>query len=132
MRADPPIWQPSALRVADANLTRFMVFVAGRGTPVADYDALYRWSVERPADFWEALLAFAGVACDRGDGPALVDGERMPGARWFPSLRLNFAENLLRGQDAEPAIIFRNERSERRVLAWRELRAEVGRVAAGL
>ena len=56
----------------------------------------------------------------------------MPGARWFPGARLNFAENLLRGPDAEPAIVFRNERGDRRELSWQALRSEVARVAAGL
>ena len=65
-------------------------------------------------------------------GPALEDGDRMPGARWFPGARLNFAENLLRGPDADPAIVFRSENGGRRELAWRELRAEVARIAAGL
>src|SRR6202008_2822994 len=109
MRADPPIWTPSVLRIADANLTRFIAFAADRGAPVADYDALYRWSIGRPAEFWQALVAFADLVAEPGDGPALVDGDRLPGARWFPSMRLNFAENLLRGPDAEPAIVFRNE-----------------------
>ncbi len=132
MSAEPPIWTPSLFRIADANLTRFMSFVEGRGPRVADADALYRWSVERPADFWEALWEFARVTGERGDGPALEHGERMPGARWFPGARLNFAENLLRGPDAEPAIVFRNERGERREIAWRELRSEVARIADGL
>ena len=65
-------------------------------------------------------------------GPALEHGDRMPGARWFPGATLNFAENLLRGPDAEPAIVFRSERGDRRELSWQSLRAEVGRVAAGL
>src|SRR5687768_14074087 len=109
-----------------------MTFVEGRGPPVADPDALYRWSIERPGDFWEALWAFADVTGDRGDGPALEHGERMPGARWFAGAKLNFAENLLRGPDAEPAIVFRNERGDRRELSWQALRSEVARVAAGL
>ena len=132
MTAEPPIWTPSLFRIADANLTRFMAFVEYRGPRIADPDALYRWSIERPGDFWEALWAFAGVAGDRGDGPALEDGERMPGARWFTGAKLNFAENLLRGPDAEPAIVFRNERGDRRELSWQALRSEVARVAAGL
>ncbi|HEU5467673.1 MAG TPA: acetoacetate--CoA ligase [Steroidobacteraceae bacterium] len=132
MSAEQPIWTPSLFRIADANLTRFMAFVEGQGVAAPDWSALHRWSVERPADFWDALWEFAGVAGSRGEGPALVDGARMPGARWFPEARLNFAENLLRGPDAEPAIVFRNERGERRQLDWRTLRAEVGRVAAGL
>ena len=132
MSTEPPIWTPSLFRIADANLMRFMTFVEGRGLPVPDYDALYRWSVERPGDFWEALWEFAGVAGERGPGPALEHGDRMPGARWFPGAKLNFAENLLRGPGAEPAIVFRNERGERRELSWEELRSEVARVAAGL
>jgi acetoacetyl-CoA synthetase len=130
--AEPPIWTPSPLRIADANLTRFIALAGRRGAPADGYDALYRWSIERPDAFWEALWDFACVAGERGAGPALVDGERMPGARWFPGARLNFAENLLRGPDAEPAIVFRNERGERREIAWGELRAGVARVALGL
>ena len=33
----------------------------------------------------------------------LRDGDQMPGARWFPDARLNFAENLLRRRDDAPA-----------------------------
>jgi acetoacetyl-CoA synthetase len=61
-----------------------------------------------------------------------MDGGKMPGARWFPGARLNFAENLLRGPDVQPAIVFRNERGERREVLWRDLRSEVARIASGL
>ncbi len=132
MSAEPPIWTPSLFRIADANLTRFMAFVGARGARADDCDALYRWSVDEPAAFWVALWDFAGVAGERGNGPALVDGDKLPGARWFPGARLNFAENLLRGPEAEPAIVFRNERGDRRELDWRTLRAEVARIADGL
>jgi len=129
--AEQPIWTPSLFRIAGANLTRFMAIAAQRGAPAADYDALYRWSVADPAAFWAALFDFAGVIADRA-GAVLEDGGRMPGARWFPGTRLNFAENLLRGPDAEPALVFRNERGQRREMSWRELRSEVARIAAGL
>ena len=132
MSAEPPIWTPSLFRIADANLTRFMTFAAARGAEAADYDALYRWSIGQPAAFWETLFDFAGVIAERGAGAVLENGMQMPGARWFPGTRLNFAENLLRGPDAEPALVFRNERGQRRELSWRELRAEVARVAEGL
>ena len=56
----------------------------------------------------------------------------MPGARFFPGARLNFAENLLRYRDAQPALVFRNECGTRRELSYRQLYAEVARVAAGL
>jgi acetoacetyl-CoA synthetase len=132
MSADSPIWTPSLFRIADANLTRFSAFVERRGVAAPDYAALHRWSVDEPAAFWEAFWEFSGVAGERGTGPALEDGSRMPGARWFPGAKLNFAENLLRGPDADPAIVFRNERGMRREIEWATLRAEVARVAAGL
>ncbi len=132
MSAEPPIWTPSLFRIADANLTRFMTFAGGRGAATSDYGAFHAWSIEQPAAFWDALWEFAGVIGERGAGPALEHGDRMPGARWFGSARLNFAENLLRGPDAEPALIFRNERGARREINWRDLRTEVARVAAGL
>jgi acetoacetyl-CoA synthetase len=132
MGADEPIWTPSLFRIADAELTRFMAFADARGADARDYAALHAWSTAQPAAFWDALWEFAGVAGERGDGPALEGGDRMPGARWFPGARLNFAENLLRGPDAEPAIVFRNERGERRELSWSLLRGDVARIAAGL
>ncbi len=131
MSAEQPIWTPSLLRIADANLTRFMAYAAARGAPAGDYADLYRWSIEQPAAFWERLYEFADVAGSRS-GPVLVDGGRMPGARWFPGTRLNFAENLLRGPDREPALVFRNERGARREISWQELRNEVARIADGL
>ena len=131
MSAEQPIWTPSLLRIADANLTRFMAYAGARGAPAGDYADFYRWSIEQPAAFWERLYEFADVIGER-NGPVLVDGARMPGARWFPGARLNFAENLLRGPDREPALVFRNERGTRRELSWQELRSEVARIADGL
>ena len=127
------LWSPSAERIARANLTRFAELArTHHGFTGGDQAALYGWSIARPADFWVALARFAGVKMQRGAGPVLVDGDRMPGARWFQGSTLNFAENLLRRDDEGPALVFVNERGARRELTWRGLRAEVARVAAGL
>jgi len=127
------LWRPSAARIANANLTRFMRCVTKRtGTPLGDYPNVYAWSIEHPESFWSELARFADVRADFGEGPAIENPRAMPGARFFPDARLNFAENLLRFTDDTEALIFRNERGQRRTLSWRELHAEVARVAAGL
>ncbi|HUL45488.1 MAG TPA: acetoacetate--CoA ligase [Steroidobacteraceae bacterium] len=127
------LWRPSAERIANANLTRFMRCVTARtGTPLADFDATYAWSLEQPAQFWTELARFADLRADFGDGPVIEHPTQMPGARFFPGARLNFAENLLRFADGREALIFRNERGTRRALSGRELQAEVARIAAGL
>jgi acetoacetyl-CoA synthetase len=121
------IWRPSAARVAATNLTRFMA-----GLQLSDYDALYAWSVEHPAEFWEELAKFAAIRADWGGGPVLADAAAMPGARFFPSARLNYAENLLRYDDDALALVFRNERGTRREISYRELHGMVARIADGL
>jgi acetoacetyl-CoA synthetase len=127
------LWRPSRERIANANLTRFMRCVSARtGTPLADFDQTYAWSLAQPAQFWTELAHFADVRADFGSGPVIEHPLQMPGARFFPGARLNFAENLLKFADAREAIIFRNERGARRALSGRELRAEVARIAAGL
>ncbi len=132
MTDDTPHWIPSAARVAAARLTGFHAFARERGAPGGDYPSLWQWSVDEPAAFWSALFDFTGVIADRGPGPVLRNGERMPGATWFEGTRLNFAENLLRGTGSGPAIIARDERGRRREMSWDQLRTEVARVADGL
>ena len=132
MSDDTPHWTPSAARIAAAQLTAFHAFACDRGAPGGDYSSLWQWSVDEPAAFWSAVFDFAGVIADRGRGPVLRNGERMPGATWFEGTRLNFAENLLRGTGSGPAVIARDERGRRREMSWDELRAEVARVADGL
>ena len=127
------IWRPSAERVAASNLTRFMSCVNARqGLALADYHGLYAWSIARPEQFWTELARFAGVRADWGAGPVLEHPERMPGARFFPAARLNFAENLLRYRDEHCAVVFTDERGERRALSYQQLWDEVARVSAGL
>jgi acetoacetyl-CoA synthetase len=127
------LWRPSPARVADANLTRFMQCVnARRGTRLGAYPELYDWSLRSPAEFWSELARFTDVRAEWGTGAAIENPGAMPGARFFPQARLNFAANLLRFADEQPALVFRSERGIRRSLSYRELRAEVGRVAAGL
>jgi len=123
---DRPLWTPSPERAADTLLARFMAR-AGFG----DYAALHRWSVESPEAFWNLVWDFCEVRGERGTR-TLVDGDRMPGARWFPEARLNFAENLLRAADDADAVVFWGEDRFRRRLSRRELAALVSRIAQAL
>ncbi len=127
------LWRPSPARIADANITRFTKCLNARlGLELDGYTQLYEWSLAEPEAFWSELARFADVRADWGTGPVLENPHAMPGARFFPSARLNFAANLLKFDDEQPALVFRNERGARSTLSYRELRAEVGRVADGL
>ncbi|WP_292397879.1 acetoacetate--CoA ligase, partial [Mesorhizobium sp.] len=57
-----------------------------------------------------------------------VDGEKMPGAAFFPDAKLNFAENLLKKTGPSDAIVFRGEDKVERRLSWNELHALTSRL----
>jgi acetoacetyl-CoA synthetase len=128
-----PLWIPDPARARATAIHRFRAEISRRyGVELPDYPALHRWSVGNLEAFWEAVWDFCGVIGERGGGPALVDREGMPGARFFPEARLNFAENLLRRGDAAPALIFTGEDGVRSELSFAELRARVGALARSL
>ena len=128
-----PLWTPSAERIAGANLTAFTARVAKRrGLALADYAALRDWSVAEPGAFWSEVWDYCGVVAETRGERALVDGGRMPGARFFPDARLNFAENLLRRRDRALAIRFWGEDCVQRSLSYAELYEQVSRMAQAL
>jgi acetoacetyl-CoA synthetase len=147
-----PLWQPSPERIARTRLTAFLGQIASdwgvrlEGREAGrdgGHAALHAWSVEHMDQFWESVWRFGRVVGDRGAGPALVNGDQMPGARFFPEARLNFAENLLRGpQSGDPgaagdtgdadAIVFRGENGAVRRVSHAVLYERVARLAAAL
>jgi acetoacetyl-CoA synthetase len=121
-----PLWTPSPERAAATELARFMK-LAGKSS----YEELHRWSIERAAEFWELVWRFGEVRGEMGDR-RVIDAERMPGARFFPEGRLNYAENLLRERDATAAITFWGEDRVKRRLSKRQLYDLVSRIAQAL
>ncbi len=129
-----PLWIPSAERIERANLTRFIKFVqaeTGDGNLV-DYSGLYRFSIAQPEKFWCLVWDFCGIKAQGERTPVLVDGDRMPGARWFPNVRLNFAQNLLRFDDDRVALLFRGENGATERITYAQLRRRVAALAAAL
>src|SRR6266545_529808 len=135
-----PIWTPSKERIAQANMSAFLRFVADEGP--SDYAGLYQWSVIHPERFWPKIWSFFGVIDDERDGrrwDEVVRGlDRMAppdaelGPRWFIGARLNFAENLLRYRDEREAIVAWNEDGRQYSISYAELNPEVARLAAAL
>ena len=118
-----PLWTPSPERAAATELARFMKRAGQR-----DYAGLHRWSVEESPAFWNLLWEFCEVRGEKG-ARTLVDGDRMPGAKWFPDARLNYAQNLLNGKGE---IVFWGEDRIKRRVTQQNLRNLVSRLAQAL
>jgi acetoacetyl-CoA synthetase len=134
MPNDAPLWTPSAERRDAANLHRFVRFVreATGNEDIGSYAPLYDFSIRHPDRFWQLVWEFCGIRATGDFEPALVDGDEMLAARWFPNVQLNFAQNLLRFKDDRPALIFRNEWGHEREISYAELQVRVGRIAHAL
>jgi acetoacetyl-CoA synthetase len=128
-----PLWRPSQERIDASALKAFMHFGGGRtGKTFEDFASLWRWSVEDLEGFWDAVWDFCGVIAETKGSRVVADPEKMPGARFFPEARLNFAENLLQRTGGDDAIVFRGEEKVVRRLSWDELHAEVSRLQQAL
>jgi acetoacetyl-CoA synthetase len=128
LQPEDELWRPSPERVNKALITEFSKSVGLAG---AEYSEVHRWSIEKPEEFWSAVWDFCEVVGDKGK-IVLRNGDRMPGAQWFPEARLNFAENLLRRRDESEAVIFWDENGKQSRLSREELFQASARCAAAL
>ncbi|MDE2119736.1 MAG: acetoacetate--CoA ligase [Betaproteobacteria bacterium] len=126
---EQPLWRPDAERIRRAHITAFTELVNRRhGLQLQDYDALWRWSIDDLGGFWSAVWDSSGVIAGQRGERDYVPAEAMSDARFFPDARLNFAENLLRFDGEQAALVFWGEDKVRRTLSRRELREEVSRM----
>jgi len=128
-----PAWQPSAAMIRAAKITGFTDWLAAeRGLTFADYDALWRWSVDDLEGFWGAVWDYFAIPAATPRIRVLADS-RMPGAQWFPGVTMNYVEQVFRHVTTDrPAIVSRNEAGVDRELGWPELQRQVGALAASL
>jgi acetoacetyl-CoA synthetase len=128
------LWTPDPDRVARTRITDFMhrLEAAGHGPFAGNYFGLHRWSIAQPELFWRAVWDYGEVIGEGALQPVLDNPQAFPGARWFPGMRLNFAENLLRRRDGHPALVSLLENGERRETSYAQLYTRVAQLAASL
>ena len=131
-----PLWTPPADRAAASGMDSFRRLAEQHsGLGLADSGALHRWSVDQPHEFW-SLLARTMLTGVDVTGPAFVEGAELADVAWFPQVRLNVAEQILRGApsstDDDLLLVAVDERGRRRELTRGAARAEVAAVAAAL
>jgi len=132
--ASSPDWLPSRELVAAAQLTRFATKASARaGRDLAGgYGDLWRWSVEEPEEFSALVWDEVGMPPRDAAAPVLAD-DAMPGATWFPGVRLIYALEAFRGRTgSDVAVIAVDETDAVHHITWAELRSRVASFAASL
>jgi acetoacetyl-CoA synthetase len=126
------LWTPSPARINKSHLTAFMRWLEReRGLKFARYDDLWQWSVTDLEAFWQALWDYFDVRSSTPYERVLAD-RRMPGAKWFPGARLNYAQHALRHETTQTALMYLSERTPLASVSWEELGGKVRILATQL
>jgi len=132
-----PMWQPSKGQIQAANLTAFILEVEDSwSVEIPNSTALHKFSINEREKFWLSLIKFSSIKAETWGEEVLVDGNKMPGAIWFPKARLNYAENMLTLPDGvsatSEAIVFKSEIGFERRLTFCQIQEEVSVLAQAL
>ncbi|HAD08053.1 MAG TPA: acetoacetate--CoA ligase [Porticoccaceae bacterium] len=124
------LWEPSAQRQADSNMTAYMEWLAAeRGLSFSDYETLYQWSITELEAFWQSIWDYYQVQ-SATPFERVLSTPVMPGARWFEGSTLNFAEHIFRARsDDRPALMAESETQELYEVSWAALHQQVARLA---
>jgi acetoacetyl-CoA synthetase len=127
------MWKPSVEQIERSQMFEFKEFINTRhGLNLDSYTDLHDWSVDNIHEFWAFAWEFFDIIHTQPYTQVVDDVSKMPGAKWFTGVRLNFAENLLRRRDDKTALIFKGESQPVRKLTYAELYSEVAKTAAAL
>ena len=124
-------WRPSEEQRRAANAARLSERLG-----CEDFAALHRLSIDEPDRFWAEVVDDLEIGFSERWERVLDDSAGIEWARWFVGGRVNVARVCVhRWADERPdaeAAVWQAEDGERRSLTWRELSAEVYRLAEGL
>lgn len=120
MNSEKPIWQPSKSFQENSNLAHFIKWLQQKDVLVKNYNELHQWSIGNIEEFWSLLLPYFEVLYS-GNIKEVLQG-KMPNAKWFDGVELNYAEHIFRNYSGEqPAILFSSEDGHVSSLSWKDL-----------
>jgi acetoacetyl-CoA synthetase len=118
---DAPLWEPSAQRVRDSEISKFQAHLNLPG----DFKSLHEFSIKNKNLFWKELILYYGLKFTGNLDPVLLE-DSFENYTWFTGVQLNFAENLLSaGLDEQTALNAQNESGKIRKVSYKQLRSSV-------
>lgn len=98
-----------------------------------DYNALWKWSVNNYETFWEDFFLFSGLKYSKAYAKVIDKSKSMEEIpEWFIGCRMNYAENLLQGNENDIALYITGEKREVKAVTFGELRKKVAKLASAL
>ena len=124
------IWAPSDERVKSSKMYKFIKIINKKNNlNIQNFTDLHTWSIENKSDFWSSIWDFFEIKGLKGTKPYIEPENQMPGSKFFPNGKVNYAENMLLGDVSGSAIVFKSEDKIRSEVSWKELEAQVAALA---
>ena len=124
------IWAPSDERVKSSKMYKFIKIINKKNNlNIQNFTDLHNWSIENKSDFWSSIWDFFEIKGLKGTKPYIEPENQMPGSKFFPNGKVNYAENMLLGDVSGSAIVFKSEDKIRTEVSWKELEAQVAALA---
>ena len=124
------LWKLNKERLHKTNLFLYSNFIKEnfKVRTNCDFNEIWKWSVANPEDFWKSIWDFTNVKGDLGNKLLEKSGIFFKN-KFFPDTKLNYADNLLKKNNEEPAIIFKSENGYRTMLTWKNLNINVAKIS---
>ena len=127
---NPIIWSPSEDRIKSSEMYKFMKAInTNYNIALKSYDDLHKWSIKFKPYFWESIWDFFDIIGSKGEKPYINPVNKMPESKFFPHGKVNYAENMLSGDNNGLAIVFKSEDKIRKELTWDQLKIQVATTA---
>ena len=124
------VWSPSDKRLKSSQMYKFMQNINKKySINLSSFSELHTWSIENKTQFWELIWDFFDVIGSKGTKPYIDPLNKMPGSKFFPNGKVNYAENMLSGNNLGIAIVFKSEDKLRKEVSWKELKDQVAALA---
>ena len=124
------LWRPDLDKQKNTSLYKFIEHINSRHkTEIDNFETLHKWSINYRGYFWEEVWNFFNIIGKKGDCPYLEPENSLPGTKFFPNGKLNYAQNMLKKSDDDVAIIFWSEDKIKKKLSWYDLKNQVAAVA---
>lgn len=124
------VWSPSDKRVKSSQMHKFMQNINKKySINLSSFSELHNWSIENKTQFWELIWDFFDIIGSKGTKPYIDPLNKMPGSIFFPNGKVNYAENMLSGNNLGIAIVFKSEDKLRKEVSWKELKDQVAALA---
>lgn len=122
----PPMWRPD-----DETMRRSNIHSVLQSKSLESYDELYRWSIQKPEDFWALVLDILQVRFARPPRCVLSIDKGAASPDWLPGARMNIAESCFQAHPDATALI-EGRGADFTTTTYRELRCQAKLVAHGV